>query len=85
MYFIYRLLTNLILILSPLIIIFRLIKKKEDKKRYKEKFCLFSKKRGRGIDLLNIKGNEVAVDFGCMWGALTIPLAKKVKKFSLEM
>jgi SAM-dependent methyltransferase len=41
---------------------------------------IFSKKRGRGIDLLNIKGNEVAVDFGCMWGALTIPLAKKVKK-----
>ena len=48
MFIIYRLLTNLILILSPLIIIFRLIKKKEDKKRFKEKFCLFSKKRGKG-------------------------------------
>ena len=48
MFIIYRLLTNLILILSPFIIIFRLIKKKEDKKRFKEKFCLFSKKRGKG-------------------------------------
>tara|TARA_B110000008_G_scaffold275970_1_gene314399 strand:+ start:143 stop:715 length:573 start_codon:yes stop_codon:yes gene_type:complete len=41
---------------------------------------IFSKKRGRGINLLNLKGNEIAVDFGCMWGALTIPLAKKVKE-----
>ena len=48
MFIIYRLLTNLILILSPLIIIFRLIKKKEDKIRFKEKFSLFSKKRGKG-------------------------------------
>jgi len=48
MFVIYRFLINLILILSPFIIIFRLIKKKEDKKRFKEKFCFFSKKRGRG-------------------------------------
>ncbi|MDC0875904.1 glycosyltransferase N-terminal domain-containing protein [Candidatus Pelagibacter sp.] len=48
MFVIYRFLINLILILSPFIIIFRLIKKKEDKKRFKEKFCFFSKKRGYG-------------------------------------
>ena len=48
MFIIYKVLINLILILSPFIIIFRLIKKKEDKKRFKEKFCLFSKKRGNG-------------------------------------
>ncbi len=41
---------------------------------------IFSKKRSRGLDLLKLKGDEVAVDFGCMWGAITVPLAKKVKK-----
>ncbi len=44
----YRLLTGLILILSPIIIIIRLIKKKEDPKRFKEKFCFFSKKKNKG-------------------------------------
>ena len=44
----YRLLTVLILILSPLILTVRLFKKKEDFKRFKEKFCFFSKKRTKG-------------------------------------
>ena len=44
----YRLLTVLILILSPLILTVRLFKKKEDLKRFKEKFCFFSKKRTKG-------------------------------------
>ena len=48
MLLIYRILINLILILSPLIIFFRLIKKKEDFKRFKEKFCFFSQKRKLG-------------------------------------
>ncbi len=48
MIFVYRLLINTILILSPLIIIFRLIKKKESFQRFKEKFCLFSKQRKNG-------------------------------------
>ena len=48
MLFFYRLLINLVLILSPIIIIFRLFKKKEDPKRFKEKFCLFSKKKQNG-------------------------------------
>ncbi len=48
MLFLYRLLINIILILSPLIIIYRIIKKKEDIKRFKEKFCFFSKKNGEG-------------------------------------
>ena len=43
--FIYRLLINLVFILSPLIIIFRLFKKKESISRFKEKFCFFSKKK----------------------------------------
>ncbi len=45
---VYRLLINLIILLSPIIIIFRLIKKKEDLFRFKEKFCFFSEKRING-------------------------------------
>ena len=45
MFFIYRALTNLILIISPIIILFRLFKKKEHPKRFKEKFCFFTKKK----------------------------------------
>jgi len=41
---IYRFLINFIFLLSPIILIFRLIKNKEDIKRFKEKFCFFSKK-----------------------------------------
>ena len=48
MFFIYRILINLIILFSPLIILLRVIKNKEDKFRFKEKFCFFSKKRGNG-------------------------------------
>ena len=48
MIFLYRIIINVILLLSPLIIIFRIIKKKEDLKRFKEKFCFFSKPRSDG-------------------------------------
>jgi len=48
MLFLYRFLINIIIIFSPLIIIFRLIKKKEHLTRFKEKLCFFSKKRGSG-------------------------------------
>ena len=48
MLIIYRILINLTLILSPIIILLRLIKKKEDLKRFKEKFCFFSIKREKG-------------------------------------
>jgi len=45
MLLIYRILINLLLILSPIIILIRLLKKKEDPSRFKEKFCIFTKKR----------------------------------------
>ena len=48
MFFIYRILINLILLLSPIIIFIRLLKKKEDPNRFKEKFCIFTKKRKVG-------------------------------------
>ncbi len=48
MLFLYRILINITFLLSPLIIIIRLFKKKEDIKRFKEKFCYFSKERTKG-------------------------------------
>ena len=48
MLIIYRFLINLIFLLSPLIIIIRLLKKKEDVRRFKEKFSIFSKNRNSG-------------------------------------
>ena len=48
MIYIYRFLINIIILLSPLIILIRLLKKKEDIKRFKEKFSFFSKKRKAG-------------------------------------
>jgi len=48
MLFVYRVLINLVIVISPLVILIRIIKKKEDKKRFKEKFCFFSHKRKKG-------------------------------------
>lgn len=39
--------------------------------------AIFSPKRQSGLELLNLSGEEKCVDYGCMWGALTIPLAKR--------
>jgi len=47
-FFIYQFLLSIILIFSPIIVIIRILKDKEDKLRFKEKFCLISKKRGGG-------------------------------------
>ena len=48
MNYIYRWLINVTVLFSPLIIIYRILKKKEDPKRFIEKFTFFSKKRNRG-------------------------------------
>ncbi len=48
MIYIYRILINFILLISPIIILIRLISKKEDPKRFLEKFGFFSKKRKGG-------------------------------------
>jgi 3-deoxy-D-manno-octulosonic-acid transferase len=48
MLFFYRVLINLTFILSPIILIYRIFKKKEDLKRFKEKFCFFSKGKKKG-------------------------------------
>ena len=45
MYFFYNILANLAIIISPIIIIYRIAKGKEDVKRVGEKFCIYSKKK----------------------------------------
>ena len=45
MYFFYNILTNLAIIISPIIMIYRIVVGKEDVKRVGEKFCIYSKKK----------------------------------------
>ena len=58
MFFLYQILISILLIFSPLIIGFRILKRKEDKKRFKEKFCFPSKKRVAG-NLIWFHGSSV--------------------------
>ena len=44
----YRIIINLLVLVSPIIILIRLIKKKESFLRFKEKLCFFSKSKTRG-------------------------------------
>ena len=44
----YRLITYLVFLLSPIIILYRVLQNKEDPRRFLEKFTLFSKKRNKG-------------------------------------
>ena len=73
MLFLYRILINFIVLISPLIIFLRLIKKKENFFRFREKFCFFSKKRAEG-KLIWFHGASV--------GELQsiFPLLKKIEK-----
>ena len=48
MFFIYKILINLIFIFSPIIIFIRLLSKKEHPVRFKEKLAFYKKKRGVG-------------------------------------
>ena len=58
MFLIYQLLITLIILFSPIIILVRIFKGKEDRLRFKEKFCFVSEKRCSG-KLLWIHGSSV--------------------------
>ena len=48
MFFLYQVIFTLIIFISPILIYFRILKNKEHKTRYKEKFSITSKKRFKG-------------------------------------
>jgi len=73
MIFVYRIFINLILVLSPLIILVRLLKKKEDFSRFKEKFGFFKKNRSNG-KLIWFHGASVG-EFQSI-----VPLLEKLEK-----
>ena len=43
MYFVYGIVTNIFFLLSPIILFFRILQKKEDVNRFQEKYCIYSK------------------------------------------
>ena len=47
MFFLYNIIGFVIIVFSPIIFLVRILKKKEDPKRFKEKLCIFSKKKSK--------------------------------------
>ena len=48
MFFLYQIIISILLLISPLILIFRILKNKENKFRYTEKFSIPSNHRKKG-------------------------------------
>ena len=73
MYFIYRILTNLLIVISPIIFFFRILKGKEDKQRFLEKFGQYSAN--------NHKHNDVWIHATSLGELMSvIPIIKKFEK-----
>ena len=73
MLFFYRLISNFIFIISPIIIIYRIFKKKEDPKRFLEKIGKFDKKNTNN-DLVWFHGSSVGEILSI------VPLIEKLEK-----
>ena len=73
MLFFYRLVANFIFLISPIIIIYRIFKKKEDPKRFLEKIGKFDKKNTNN-DLVWFHGSSVGEILSI------VPLIEKLEK-----
>ena len=73
MLFIYRVIINLLVIISPIIFIFRILKDKEDPLRLKEKYGIYTKRRSSG-KLIWFHGSSVGEILSIL------PLIKKLEK-----
>ena len=73
MFFLYQTIITILVLFSPVIIIYRIFKKKEDIERFKEKFSLPTKKR--------IKGNLIWFHGASVGEIMSIiPLIKNYEK-----
>jgi len=73
MLFFYRLIINIIFFISPIIVLIRILKKKEHKKRFFEKFCFFLNKKNKG-KLIWFHGSSVGEILSI------VPLIEKLEK-----
>ncbi|MDC1155951.1 glycosyltransferase N-terminal domain-containing protein [Candidatus Pelagibacter sp.] len=72
MYFFYAVLTNLVVIISPIIFFYRILKGKEDPLRFQEKICVYSKK--------SVK-NKIWIHAASIGELMSvIPIIKKLEK-----